>query len=335
MKKQPLPRPLLVEGLERRELLAGNVLVESHNGNVKITGDGDNNGLIIAMQLNGRFNITSQVGDDVFTGPTTDLEIRNLTVNLLGGNDFLIVAGDVSTGLNNPAFIPGKVKIDLGAGNDNAFMAVAAGANGEESQSISVKGGDGNDTSLVLFSAVKSVSIEAGVGDDAVVVSNSSIRNIDIDTGVNTLGEGETDNDAVQLGSLTAQTINVRLGTGNQSPDPEANSFNFANVYNSSIGVLNIQGGDAVDSMNVHDNTVDAITISTGGSDDTVEIARVEAGLLHVNLGGGDDTLYAYDSDITIATLLGGSGTDGRWVQNVDSLLLLELQFETVLPPLF
>jgi hypothetical protein len=335
MKKVSLShRRLILESLEGRALLAGNVTIVANNGNVTITGDAEDNSFMIAMNPSGRFDILP-MGENVFTGPTTDIEIRNLTVNLGDGHDLLFLYGDPNAGPSVPAQIPGRVKVDGGAGNDTIFMAVVADAEGGQTKSISVTGGDGDDNSLILFSAAKSISFDMGVGDDSAGVSHSTVRNLDIDTGVNQVGEGETDNDGVQLGYLTAQTINVRLGTSNQSPNPEGVSFNFANVYESSIGSLSIQGGDGVDSVNVHENVAEAVSIFTYGGDDIVEVARVETGLLLVSLGGGDDSLYADDVDATIATLLGGSGTDGRSLRDVDTLLLLELQFETVLPPLY
>src|SRR5687767_10005503 len=86
-------RRLRVENLERRELLAGDVVVESHHGNVTITGDDETQVLFITPGENGLFNIQFFGGENV-TGPTTDLDIQNLTVNLHGGFDVLVIGGD-------------------------------------------------------------------------------------------------------------------------------------------------------------------------------------------------------------------------------------------------
>src|SRR6476620_320740 len=84
-------RRLGIEGLERRELLAGNVLVEVTGGFLKVTGDSAGNHITIYQQTNGRFNIAG-LDDEVCTGPTTNILARNITVNLGGGDDSVVIA---------------------------------------------------------------------------------------------------------------------------------------------------------------------------------------------------------------------------------------------------
>jgi hypothetical protein len=96
-------RRSLVEQLESRELLAGNVLVQLQNGNATITGDAAANQFEITGGLNsilvrGLEGTTINGDSATFTLATTSAFNGGLVISLGQGNDRLSIGADVSLG---------------------------------------------------------------------------------------------------------------------------------------------------------------------------------------------------------------------------------------------
>jgi|GEM_PF-4433214 len=279
MKKSLARRRLLVEGLERRELLAGNVLVAVTNGSVTVTGDETANRITITQQANGRFTIAG-LDEENITGPTTDLVIRNLTVNLLGGDDVLLVSGQEIGDVTLPAQIIGTTRVNGGDGADLLNVSVVGRQVGTfilPAVAITIDGGavaagsedPQDDTAILANSAGGIVTVRTGVGNDIIDINNLVALNLNVESGGS---NGATDIDVVGLTAVAALNATINLGRNS--------SGNTLDITGGLFGTLQANGGNGTDTVLMNDTLGGlSLTLNTYDGADFVNLTGVRAGL--------------------------------------------------------
>ena len=280
---RPAHRRLFLEGLERRELLAGNVLVELDGGNLIVTGDDAANQISIFQQPGGLFTITGQDGEE-FTGPTEEIIARNITVNLGAGDDSVVIAAQPVEGEDLlPAQVIGTTTVNGGDGSD--ILAVSVVGRQVETFvlpaiAIRIDGGapaagseaSQDDTAVLVNSAAGLVSVRTGVGDDIIEINNLLAVSLNVDAGPASLANGATDSDLVTVSTATAATATINLGLNS--------SGNLLTIEDGLYGTLSANGGNGVDNVAI-DGTLAglSLTLNTYGGADSVLLNTVQTGL--------------------------------------------------------
>jgi hypothetical protein len=314
-------RPLALESLETRAMMAGNIDVSVVNGSLVIQGDELSNAVTIQQQAPGTFRIVtfqldgaptlingSSDNDQTFSGVTADVNIT-----MAGGNDSIRLNGATS-----PALIPRNLNVNGGAGSDHLTASVRVGQTQGGYVIVRNTGLTLNDSSVPKNLVTSGDSISLGnvvVGgdvsvtgrpiDDSVVMAGLQARNVSVETGggrdtvrlvercqiagdVRILtGDGE---DHVRIGSLTAANLTINLG-------PFAPTTPSAGIGHVSIfGQTNIQH---------------VVRITGSEGPDNMTIAGLHAGdAIFAWLGAGNDRLTISNSSSPSATLRGGAGFD-------------------------
>ena len=174
----------LIETMEARQLLAGNVTAGIVGGVLVVVGDNKANELVIASHPNSTTTVTPAAGttvnggagaatfaalppisvdlgngDDIVT--LVDLNFQNVTVATGNGNDRVL--GDTA---GNPPNIFNRLHIDTGNGNDLVHLGGATGV----ATDLTIHTGNGDDR-VELVDAVGvggNINVDTGNGDDAV-----------------------------------------------------------------------------------------------------------------------------------------------------------------------
>jgi hypothetical protein len=316
------------EALERRELLAGDVLVSVVHGDLKITGDVANNNIAVTAGAEANtFVITGLDGTnlrlvDRATGEPGEA-MSELTVTARGDVKIRLGEGNDMVAVTD-ANVRGKLSVHTGDGDDTVEISneVAAALNGN---------GDGLG---VLLGFRGGVNVDTGDGADEVSVTNAVRGRFSVDTGdgddsVSLSGEGEGDA-SLRLGSVlggalgfrASSSVHVNLGEGNDD-------FTLANVETSAN--VHVNGGSGDDTIDVDSLTARVVSVLGGEGADSVSLANVEARHAGVFTGVGDDTVSLTDSvfaslgvmlgddddslatgglDVRLAAFLGGDGED-------------------------
>lgn len=259
----------VVEHLETRALLAGNVIASLNGSHLTIRGDAADNQIDVTLlngsiQLRGLSSTTINGGTDAFiVAAGTDTMAGNIVVRLAGGNDSVAFsrgikfeksvdvygeAGNDSIATNGVTF-----KSDLFlrgyAGNDTISMqdTTVDGSlylHGQEDNDLitlktvtlngntEIKGHEGDDgVSLNAVTSNGSLAIKTGRGDDDVTIHNSTINS-------SLLIKTKQDFDAVMLDDNTfGKDVHVNLGRDN-----DGLMVRNTNTFN---GAFSVQGGDS------------------------------------------------------------------------------------------
>jgi hypothetical protein len=290
-------------------LLAGDVLVNVVDGNLRIAGDAEGNEILITAGAEpGSFVITGVDGTtlDGAADPITVTGVRNIRINLGEGNDLAAVAG---------ANIRGNVGIQTGAGDDRVLIGTGEGApelagilpadlTVYAKGVIHVETGADADTVNVDDAIAAALSIDSGDGNDAVSVGSAAPLG-DLDARVSArfgvhvnLGAG---NDELNMDQLrTRGLIVARGGAGDNAID-----VNVANA-----AAMAVLGDGGADNVTLADLDVRHLGVHTGAGNDNVEVSDSVFASLGVSLGDGDDTLTTANLKARVAIFGGGDGTD-------------------------
>ncbi|WP_254508751.1 hypothetical protein [Anatilimnocola floriformis] len=339
-------RFLQVENLEQRQVLAGNVTVSLSGGNVTVTGDAAGNNISIYQQPNGLFNIIANDGE-VITGPATDLNIRNLTVNMGDGNDEVRIGAQ--TNLPFPgaqAHIPGSTRVNGGTGANQILVAIDGGWDGTQSlpaASITVDtsptaatdvAGALDDYIVVGNSSAAAITVRSGAGNDNLQIGGLKAQILTIDTGPDTTTGGMTDDDEMVLSVNKVAIGNVSLGGG-------ANRLStFSNLW----GSFAVTAGDGDDNVSATGTQVATnLSINTNGGKDLVFLDEVSTGnspeltaafpllgllpnlpgRIQISSGAGDDTVYAMRLKSAFINVALNGGDDTLYARDVDAVYSL------------
>lgn len=297
----PARRKLSFEGLEAKQMLAGNVVVNLTGGNLFVTGD----------EAGNQISITA--GTEANTFVVKGLE--GTTVTMSGSSTPAPETGLVVAGVR------GHVNVNLKEGADAVEVSQA-----EFRRGLSIETGAGNDTVDVHDVKVSTfLNIVTGAGDDDVdlgtaapptgLLASDTAASVKAGLAVNVLLGDGVDNS--QLNSIAAPAVTVGGGLG-------ADTIGMHGVR--AVSVIARGGdGDAVDIVDVSGAKAVAAVIGTGGGADDVNIASSEFTSLNVALGAGDDGLALQGVKARIAVLSGGQGASDEFTDAGDNTLKLRV----------
>jgi hypothetical protein len=265
---------LEVETMESRTLLAGNVLASVVNGDLMIKGDNLGNAIRIWAIGANQYRVipvnASIYGPTTINGTTEYVAngvTRDISVKMLGGDDFVHLLDG-----NSPRLVaPRNVKLDMGAGNDTAWVDQVQ-INGK----LKVLGGDGNDQMPIVSSLIKgATTIDAGKGDDALYLNGS-----EFDGGVTaTMGDGRdvvvdgTNAGGGQPGAVFKGKVQITLGKGDDIVSAVTSRF---------LKSLSISGNAGNDTVNASLSEFDGpIIVDGGGGTDTLNFMLASNTILH------------------------------------------------------
>ncbi len=279
---------MVIEHLENRALLAGNVVASLSGSHLTVTGDAADNSVEITVlsgqvQLRGLNSTTINGGAAAFVvAANTDTVTGNVLIHLAGGNDSLgfsrnvrfdgIVdvhgeAGNDTIAINNVTFNTQAYFWGY-AGNDTFTVqdSMAEGLfiiHGNLDNDLvsltnvtlkgltEIKGQDGDDgVSLNNVTSSAPLEIKTGFGDDDVTIRNSTING-------SLLIKTKQNSDAVMLDDNTfGSTVHINLGRDNDGLIVrDTNTFN---------GAFSVQGGDS--RRNNQSDFVDGDAVSIGNA---------------------------------------------------------------------
>jgi hypothetical protein len=317
------------EALERRDLMAGNVLAKVDGGDLLITGDGLSNGVKIMRVDASTYEVVGfpHGGGDTringelskrFTGVTDDI-----SVNLGGGNDDLQLHGHSAAA---PLTAPDAIVINMDAGNDSVFLNfVKSGGNVDVTSGSGVDGlyGVGLAVGNNMFVRESTSPYYAGNHDIVNIYGGSRIGNqlnVKLNSGNDSLkventtarslwAEGGAGNDYTMVDKLTASAF-IRIDPGMGS--------DTTTVQNSSTGdylsVTELAGSRSAsdrDGVGIVNNQVKTyVRVEGNNGRETVTIDRTAADRLYANLGAGDDWMNIKFTSLRAWSIDGGSGYD-------------------------
>lgn len=274
-------RPLSLERLENRELMAGDVTAALVGGNLFITGGLLSNGVAITagatpgtVQVEGLRQAGFGTKVNHHSGPQTFAVAHDIVVDLGNGDNLLTI---------QKVRLPGSLKISTGDGSDSLALADSTVA-----RNLIVDTHKGNDTlTLSNDNILGRLQVNLGHGDDYFAMVGSHVNgNFDLDTGWNA--------DRVLV-------RDSRVG-GNMNIQGEAD---FAPKRVTLINVqvqaaLSLQTGNGPDKVQLSHVSAAKIDLATAADNDQVSLDWVTANHLHVSLGRGKDSLTVnHSSPIT------------------------------------
>ena len=251
-------RNLIVEKLQARFALAGDVSAVIDNGYLVLRGDDAANDVKVERVSGNQVRVSGQNNTKIngLDQPALLRVRKGFDLQMKGGDDKLAVIGLNAVGRY-------EIRMDLGAGNDTLS------ANNLIAQRMHVLGGTGNDTISVTNSRSRRGSGVGGdAGDDTISLSNLRFGNgscIDGGTGKNTLTETNT--------RYGVRSTHLNLDPNAPSElvniPPVANNDSASVVVGSNIPI-NVLANDT-DS----DGTIDATSVTI--------VAQPTSGTLSVN----------------------------------------------------
>lgn len=183
----------VVDDLEDRKMLAADVDIVGGDS-LRITGDNSSETVSVSMNDAGFVTVDGQS-----TGLT---QLKNLSINLRGGNDNLIVSGSGSNALN----VTGRTTIRLGSGSNRLEI-------GGQHNNLRVSGGRGADqvfASHQIRNATTNVSLRGGNDafsfDTGMIEDAESIGRADLSNLLDALFSNQT---------ISLPKFNLNLGGGN------------------------------------------------------------------------------------------------------------------------
>lgn len=211
-------------------MLAGNVSADIDTDgfserHLRIFGDASTNGIsvtqvapgtfyVVGMNRSGPTQVNGSFGVSFFYGVT-----GQVSVSLGAGNDHVRIGGFDATTRDT---LPSDLIVNGGDGNDTVVVEWLSFSSSTSALQIITH--TGNDTVTVSdVSSPRSMYISTGDGADAVAIRATGVRtDLSADTG--------TGNDSFTAASVSAGTLSVQMGSGNDVVAVIASSFNDAYV---------------------------------------------------------------------------------------------------------
>jgi hypothetical protein len=290
--RHPSSRRLSLERLENRQLMAGQVLVEVVDGDLRITGDGADNSIEVQMLAPGQYLIhgdprgggeptairfgNNVAGVQTVAGVTDDIEI-----NLQAGRDICYIGNIYDGGL--VVWVPVDLTIRTGDGDDRVGLF---GVNIGDDTLVELGSGRDHLTVTSIYAGTRSDSLD----HDLIVLGGNGADETFFNDSVTVRDELRlemgTDNqaDSVSLRNTTVMNdLSIQTGDGND----------FVSLLQTVVlDDLSIDTGDGDDRMYLANTTVrDDLTIDAGDDNDTVEIRESSVDEVFARLGSGEDLL--------------------------------------------
>jgi len=199
-------RRLGVESLEKRQVMAGNVVVFHFNDALQIIG-GDSSNQIFVIETQPGVVQVSPLDNTTINGRSGMFHLfnnpsDNLTINLAGGNDVLWLGKS-----SGPTSSVRNVNVQMGAGSDYVQVRNTV-AHGYDFSSFNLGEEHQNDADTISIDRVnfRAMGIGTGAGADRVYSTNSTITKAIIQTGGG--------HDVVDLRNTAFADLAVSLGEG-------------------------------------------------------------------------------------------------------------------------
>lgn len=186
--KSPAPAAV-IEAVEPRLMLSGDVTATLVNGHLKIVGDAEGNDLVVTIAADGSVSFTSN-STTVNGGAAADVAltgtVESIAVGMKDGQDTVVIEGAASSA-DTPSVLPsisGDITVRMGADTD-ALTLRGLNVGGR----VYIAGDDGNDRVTVEALEVGGEFIAAGnLADDTV-----SVRRLTGQADVHIRGGGDVD----------------------------------------------------------------------------------------------------------------------------------------------
>jgi hypothetical protein len=292
-----------VEGLETRELMAGNITAFVSQGHLYVTESPGHQG-------KGQAVAVSQLADG-------KLRVKGLWSQDGGYSK-------VNGAAYKDFFVTGDLKVELGAGNDTIKLVRNTAIKGIDINMTSANAAALTDKDVVGVDGIRTdnqLSIRTGAGVDTVNVYDSIIGNdgsiydnLDIKTGagqdtvkvftlnrwmevkghifVSTYNGAETETDRVTMESVTARRhIAVMTGGGQDV-------VNMTNVFSGSDILISTDAGN--DTVTLREMTaLDDFWVYMGDQNDKLSIQYLNADEMTLDGGAGTDFLFSFQQGNT------------------------------------
>ncbi len=233
--RQRPTRSLRVEGLETRDLMAGDVTAEVVKGSLIVRGDDNNNDIIITEPTPGSFQIasgnTSVTTVNGAAGPLTfDNVTKDVKIYLNDGDDRLSITGNIARDLvidgedgaqnitvNTVAGTQMAIGRRLNIINDVGADTIAIN-NVRTNENLKISTGDGGSTITISTADVrKHFDLRTRDGADTIRINDITVRGkTSVATGgANDIVEVEVGADASGPRSFFMGAVTVSMGQGN------------------------------------------------------------------------------------------------------------------------
>ena len=308
-------RPLLVEPLECRRMLAGDVEVRRSGDNLKIRGDSECNGLLVVQLSEGRYAVA---GFDHDGAPTTiNGGTEPVIVSGIDGNfDIDLRNGDDLIGIGNNIGMIAALAADIGFGGiihpqDDFGLPPLPATQLEVPRSLLLKTKDGEDGVMFLGRVNRSAIINTDKHSDGLAIANSRI-------GDNLIIHTEKGEDGVLLENVSVDD-HIHIDTGHDGDTLLAQGVEARRAV--------LLTGSGRDVLGISDTELDReLSVRTSSGNDSVLVTQSEARRIDIHTDSGDDTLemgaFEVEDDL-VANL--GSGRDEALIADAligDNLLV-------------
>jgi len=280
MKHIPKRHRLTLEPLENRQLLAGNISIETSDGNLVILGDALSNRISIRQTGLEQFTVTGNDGEQFRTPgglyQKTPVKVANvrggLLVSLASGNDSVQIQG-LGSSRSLGAFVtvltgPGKdevaisqlqtgglqyppqIKVPTELNRQRAAIGNSAYWNATTPGSITIDTGagdrasDGDTVSLQSINVEGPTMINTGFGADQVKLNGMTGRQAVINTSA-----GSDQVELAQQASVSFDTLNITMGDDNDYVNIGTGPFQLT-----SINTSRFEGGRGVNILTGYGN---------------------------------------------------------------------------------
>lgn len=334
--KNPARQSLAFEPLERREMMAGNVMASVHGQMLLLWGDDAANGVNITYNAADKtYRVT---GKDAGGSPTTinglDTSLPANVVSLGNAKQVAVYlnGGDDAFSVGSPQAVDTVIAkwftVNTGEGNDTVTLGLAGNtsgttaplANSLRARATTVDLGNGNDTlSLAQADILHSMKIIAGDGDDDVLFATEFTPS------------GSTNRTLFPV--RVRGHLNIQLGGGadqldikNAIVDRDLIITDFVgpadiNLHNLTVRQhLDIDTGNDADAITVDLVHAEQLSIDTNGAVDDVDVTKSRFRSVNIKLGGARDTMLIRNTTSTVATFLDGGADEARLTQTASTL---------------
>lgn len=339
-RRQLASRRLLFQALEPRVVLAGNVAASLAGETLRITGDNEDNALLISTFEDPEKGIGFRVeGKETVDGPTTVngeeepaefFGVKNLNIDLRGGDDGLAITSDFealmecfsieegaapAAALNGEGFhVPGWVIIRMGDGDNEMAIGPA-----EIGQHLLIQGGKQSDQiGLCDVHVGTNLTVQTFAGKDGISIHDSgSDGTTKIQTGA--------DDGNVEIEGIHARDLIIQGGSADDEVLVAGISVEDDLIVQTFGGddSVGISGGGGLlvanAEMEIEPNVGDLLLIQTGDGESQVGILDLVAGQINILGGKNDDDVrlefVLAERDIVITTLGGHDHVEAGMVE--------------------
>lgn len=293
--------------------LAADTITFTGSGNLDVTGDTKDVGLLVSSALTG--NLTFTQFDDTFISVIAGAGDDEINLATLGANA-IVVTGNGSNVVNVLDLDNGSVSVTGGSGSD--FVNIGGDLGDEDRGTVAVELGDGDDTLVLAAVADSTVAADFGLGIDTLSLVNNkdysagafSVAGLEI---IDMNGAGVTVGSALVSGQSyiikgggASSTLTV-VGSDETGVTIDISSLVFDQSIDDGVDATVITGEAAVGGDTIIGNalTADAITLATNAVADSVDVSTSTEAVL--------DSVAVFETDEDTITFGGPAGSASNY----------------------